>query len=140
MSDLLVKIPANSSYGLFADGQFYKKSFQEKTAETILFFKPNAVIFLYFHYPNLRAATAIRNSTGLMCHPCLSAGVTRLFTVYGSKVTKLQKAVYFLNKKLGDAYNFSDDLYLRLYFILQKKGELNAYALVNLFKTFRKPV
>ena len=132
---LFVTIPADDNfYSLFADGLYTKKSYVKETGETVLSFGSGAVIFLFYTYPNLRAATLVRNVPGKAALPGLSKKVNCLFTVYSSKVDKLKRATGYLNKNCGGAYQFDDEHYLRLYYVLQQRGKLKYNALQSLFQ------
>jgi hypothetical protein len=131
--ELVAVIPNELSfYSLYADGNFSRKTYMKDTDETYLAFRPGEVIFLYYTYPNHRAASCIRNVPGEAELPGLSKKAKLLFTVHASKVDKLKRAVAFLNANAGGAYRFGDDFYVRLYFILDKKGKLNYPALRRL--------
>jgi len=131
--ELVIAIPDKLNfYSLYADGVFSRKAYVKDTGESLFAYPPGAVIFLYYTYPTHRAASAVRNAPGGASLPGLSKKAALLFTVHASKVDKLKRAVGFLNKNAGGAYRFEDGFYLRLYFILEKKGKLNYLALRNL--------
>ena len=137
--ELVIIIPDETSfYSLYADGVHSRKVYFKETGETYLSYPPGSVVFLFYTYPNHRAVTCVRNMPGKVDLPALSKKVTALFTVHASKVDKLKRAIGFLNKNAGGAYQFGDDFYLRLYFVLQQRGKLNYIALRNLAERFAK--
>jgi hypothetical protein len=113
----------NKYYGLYADGIYSEKRYIKSTRATKLFYGENAVIFLYYTYPAYREVCAVRNTEHKGIYlPSLSKKVYPLFTLSSSRVDSVKRAVSFLNKTYGSAYNFSDDFYIRLYFLLLEKG------------------
>ena len=42
---------------------------------------------------------------------------------------KLKRAVSFLNTNAEGAYRYDDEFYLRLYFLLQRRGKLSYFSL-----------
>ena len=132
--ELVIVIPDESSfYSLYADGIFTRKTYHKDTEESFFAYPPEAAIFLFYTYPNSRAASLIRNVPGKAALPGLSKKVSLIFTVHASKVDKLKRAIGYLNANthLG-AYRYSDDFYMRLYFILEQRGKLNYPALRKL--------
>lgn len=128
--ELIVTITDTASfYSLYADGLFSRKTYFKESGTTCLAYTPGTAVFLYYTYPTHRAASLIRVERGKAELPGLSKKVTVLFTVHASKVDKLKRAVGFLNKHTAGAYGFSNDFYIRLYFILQCRGKLNYGAL-----------
>ena len=131
--ELVITIPdENNFYSLYADGVFARKTYIKETGESLFAYAPGSVIFLYYTYPNHRAASCIRHVSGEAALPGLSRKVFLLFTVHSSKVDKLKRAIGHLNKNLNGAYRFKDDFYTRLYFILGQRGKLNYPALRGL--------
>jgi hypothetical protein len=131
--ELIIVIPDKSNfYSLYADGLYSRKAYVKDMETSYFAYSPGSVIFLYYTYPTHRAASAVRYVPGEASLPGLSKKVNLLFTVHASKVDKLKRAVGFLNKNAGGAYSFEDDFYLRLYYVLEKKGKLNYLALRNL--------
>jgi hypothetical protein len=131
--ELVVIIPDEPNfYSLYADGVFSRKAYVKDTGESFFAYPPGSVVFLYYTYPTHRAASAIRHAPGSAALPGLSKKVSLLFTVHASKVDKLKRAVGFLNKNAGGAYQFSDGFYLRLYWVLEAKRKLCYPALRNL--------
>ena len=131
--ELVISIPDKVSfYSLYADGQFSRKYYDELSANSLFSYKPGAVVFLFYTYPTLRAVSVIRNTPGTVSLPGLSEKVQVLFTVHASKVDKLRRSIKWLNTHMGGAYQFSDAFYMRLYFVLMKRGKLNYIALRKL--------
>jgi hypothetical protein len=115
----------NKYYGLYADGVYGEKRYVKSTGTTKLFYNENAVIFLYYTYPAYRQVCAVRNTeNGGIFLPSLSKKVFLLFNLSASRVDSVKRAVNFLNKTYGSAYNFSDDFYIRLYFLLLDKSKV----------------
>ena len=136
--ELVIIIPDKSHfYSLYADGMFARKTYDKGSGESFFAYAPRSVVFLFYTYPTHRAASVIRNVPGKAELPGLTRKVSLLFTVHASKVDKLKRAIGFLNKNANGAYQFSDDFYLRLFFILEQRGKLNYVALKTLA---RKPV
>ena len=131
--ELVAVIPDKSSfYSLYADGLFTRKVYCKDTGVSFFSYAQGAAVFLFYTYPNLRAASLVRNVPGDAALPGLSKKVSLLFTVHASKVDKLKRAIGFLNANAGGAYGYSDDFYTRLYFILNQRGKINYPALRNL--------
>jgi hypothetical protein len=136
MSDenLVVLIPdKNSFYSLYADGLFLRKVYVREAEQTLIHFGKNAVLVLYYTYPTHREACVIRNSpSGSRWLPGLSKPVSLLFSVHASRVDKLRRAVGFLNANGGGAYGHDDGFYIRLSFILSRRGKISCFALRSL--------
>jgi hypothetical protein len=137
MSILAVTIPdKNSFYSLFADGPFFRKTYIREEGVTMLFYEPDAVVFLFYSYPTHRVACAVRNSSKNSrpaSFPGLSARVSLLFSLRASRVDKLRRALAFLNRHgPADAYSFEDGFYTRLFFLLSARGPLFYPALRKL--------
>jgi len=131
--ELVVTIPDKASfYSLFADGIFSRKSYDTVSGQSFFAYQKDAAVFLFYTYPTHRAVSLVRNTPGKAALPGLSKKVQVLFTVHASKVDKLKRAIGYLNKNAGGAYHYSDDFYLRLYFILQQRGKLNYLSLRKL--------
>ena len=131
--ELVIIIPDKANfYSLYADGLFSRKTYDKETEASFFAYEPGQPVFLYYTYPNHRAASLIRNVPGDVALPGLSKKVSLLFTVHASKVDKLKRAISFLNKNAGGAYQYTDDFYTRLYFILQKRGKLSYLSLRSL--------
>jgi hypothetical protein len=130
---LTVTVPDNNHfYSLYADGLFSRKSYDRESGVTRLFFDPGAVVFLFYTYPAHREACVIRNAAGPALLPGLSKRVSLLFSVHASRVDKLRRAAGFLNAREGGAYSRDDGFYIRLAFIVSRKGKLSYYALRRL--------
>lgn len=128
--ELVITIPDTSSfYSLYADGLFSRKTYFKESGLTCLAYKPGTVVVLYYTYPAHRAASLIRVVHGKAELPGLSKKVVVLFTVHASKVDKLRRSIGYLNTHTAGAYSFNDDFYIRLYFMLQRRGKLNYIAL-----------
>ena len=128
--ELIITIPdKNSYYSLYADGLYSRKTYQKDSCVSLFAYPEEAIVFLFYTYPTHRAASLIRNTPGNASFPGLSKKVKEIFTVHASKVDKLKRAIAFLNKNSSGAYQFSDDFYTRLYFILLQRGKLNYISL-----------
>lgn len=131
--ELIVAIQDSPSfYSLYADGLFSRKVYDNSSGTSLFSYAPGAAIFLFYTYPTHRAVSLIRNIPGYSAFPGLSKKVSTVFTVHASKVDKLRRSIGYLNKHAGGAYRFTDDFYVRLYFILHKRGKLNYIALRKL--------
>ena len=131
--ELIITIPDNPSfYSLYADGPYSRKIYSKENAASLFAYAPGAAVVLYYTYPTHRAASLIRNTPGNAEFPGLSRRVSVLWTVHASKVDKLKRAVSFLNKHFKGSFEFSNDFYIRLFFILQRRGKLNYISLRNL--------
>jgi hypothetical protein len=132
---LTVAIPdKNAFYSLYSDGLFLRKTYARESASTLIEYDENAVCVLYYTYPTHREACVIRNaaSSEPASLPGLSKKTSLIFSVQASKVDKLRRAVGFLHKKFGNAFNFDDGFYIRLSFLLRMRGKLNYPALREL--------
>jgi hypothetical protein len=131
--ELVVSIPDKAAfYSLYADGLFSRKFYLKESGVSLFAYKPGAAVFLFYTYPSHRAITLIRNDPGNAELPGLNRRVRVIFTVHASKVDKLRRAIGYLNKHAGGAYHHDDDFYIRLYFILHKRGKLNYFSLRSL--------
>jgi hypothetical protein len=127
----------NKYYTLYADGVYSEKKYIKSTRTTKLYYDENAVIFLYYTYPAHRQVCAVRNTeTKGVFLPGLSRKAYQLFSLSASRVDGVKRAVYFLNKTYGNAYNFSDDFYIRLYFLLLDKGGVYNEDIKRLVESF----
>jgi hypothetical protein len=131
---LVVTIPdKNNFYSLYADGLFIRKSYIKDLEVTRIFYDQNQVVFLFYTYPTHREACAVRNTpAGSRWFPGLSKPVSLLFSVHASRVDKLRRAVGFLNTHEGGAYSWDDGFYIRLLFILSRRGGINYFSLRRL--------
>jgi hypothetical protein len=132
--ELIVTIPKNASfYTLYSDGLHCAKTIDVKTSLVSFHYPQNEAVFLYYTYPHHREAFLIRNTeNGDVSLPSLSKKVSVLFTARASRVDKLKRAVSFLNVHTKGANLFSDDFYIRLWLILEKKGKLDYPALLGI--------
>jgi hypothetical protein len=130
----MVTIPdENRFYSLYSDGLHAWKSYDARQKVTRLVYPAGAAVFLYYTYPTHREACVIRNTSNGACSlPGLSKKVSLLFSVHASRVDKLKRAAAFLNKHTGGACSFDDGLYIRLFFIISRRGKLNYPALKKL--------
>jgi len=124
----------NSFYTLYADGLCSWKTYDRQEKHTLLYYPPEAVIFLYYTYLTHREACVIRNvNTGSgIALPGLSKKVNRLFSVQASRVDKLKRAAGWLNKHSAGAFAHDDGFYTRLVYILEQRGKINYPALSKL--------
>jgi hypothetical protein len=130
----------NSFYTLYADGKHSWKTYDQQKKSTLLYYPPGAVVLLYYTYSTYREACVIRNTqdeTGV--EGCLLPGLSKkvfvLFRVRASRVDKLKRAAFYLNKHSGvGAYGHDDGFYVRLRCVLEQRGKLNYVALRNLFE------
>jgi hypothetical protein len=129
---LVVTVPENPVfYSLYADGIFEHKEFDRDARANLFFYAENALVVLYYTYPAYREACVIRDTRdGGKLLPGLSKKVDVLFTVRASKVDKLRRAFAFLRKNVSGAYTRDDGFYIRLYFIILRRGKIN-YAALN---------
>jgi hypothetical protein len=126
--NLVITIPEEPPfYSLFAEGPFLYKVFEKRLRATMLTYRENDIVVLYYTYPAHREACVIRNTPSGSFLPGLSKRVTVLFSVRASRVDKLRRAVGFLKKHAS--LSFPDDFYIRLYFIILSRGKLNYPAL-----------
>jgi hypothetical protein len=130
----MVTVPdENRFYSLYSDGLHAWKSYDGRRKATRLVYPENAVVFLYYTYPTHREACVIRNAPGACSLPGLSKKVSLLFSVQASRVDKLKRAAGFLKKRFeGGAYAFGDGLYIRLFFIVSRRGKLSYPTLEKL--------
>jgi hypothetical protein len=127
----------NKYYTLYADGIYSEKRYIKSTGTTKLVYNGNAVIFLYYTYPAHRQVCAVRNTeTKGIYLPGLSKKVYQLFSLSASRVDRVRRAVDYLNKSHGGAYNFSDHFYIRLYFLLLGKSEVSGSGISRLAELF----
>jgi hypothetical protein len=131
---LTVAVPdKNNFYSLYADGLFARKVYVREAGYTLISFDRDAVAFLYYTYPTHREACVVRNTpSGTVLLPGLSKRVSLLFSVHASRVDKLRRAVGFLNANSGGAYSQHDGFYIRLAFILARRGKINYAAIRRL--------
>jgi hypothetical protein len=129
--ELVVVIPDRANfYSLYAEGPCSRKTYLKDSGETLLAYPPGAAVLLYYTYPAHRAASLVRNIPGSASLPGLSKTTRLLFTVHASRVDKLRRAVGFLNKHSPTgAYRYDDAFYLRLYFLLLRRGKLSYLSL-----------
>jgi hypothetical protein len=131
----------NSFYTLFSDGVPAWKTYDRRKKTSLFYYPPGAVVFLYYTYPTRREACVIRNSVkdkGVML-PGLSKKVTLLFNVAASRVDKLKRAASWLKVHSSGAFSHNDGFYVRLFYILQRRGKINYPALNNLLKKTKEP-
>jgi hypothetical protein len=128
----------NWFYTLYADGKHSWKTYDQQKKATLLYYPPGASVFLYYTYPTYREACVIRNigeGTDSCMLPGLSKKVFVLFRVRASRVDKLKRAAFFLNKhSVVGAYGHDDGFYFRLGCLLDQRGKLNYVALRSLFE------
>lgn len=130
---------SRSFYSLFADGPFLRKYFVRETNTTYLAYGKDALLALYYTYPSHRAAALVRNDQALCAFPGLSKKIRPLLCVRASKTDKLRRALARLGERHGGAFSFSDSFYLRLAFLLEKKGKLDFSALDSLAERYLSP-
>ncbi|MDR2864331.1 MAG: hypothetical protein LBV68_01815 [Spirochaetaceae bacterium] len=141
--ELKITIPDNNNYySLYADGVCEKREYIKESGITRFTYREGAAIFLYYTYPAHREVCLIRNvsvplSGTLIFLPSLSNKVEQLFSLSASGVDKTKRAAGFLHKHYGSAHDWSDDFYIRLYFLLRKGGKINYFALEKLADLFR---
>jgi hypothetical protein len=136
---LEVTIPDyNSFYTLYSDGDHAWKTYDRQEKNTLLYYAPGAVVFLYYTYFTYREACVIRNAqsendaaSGVML-PGLSKKVNVLFRVRASHVDKLKRAAGWLSKHSSGAFAHDDGFYTRLGYILEQHGKINYPALSKL--------
>jgi len=124
----------NSFYTLFSDGPHAWKTYDRHEKNTLIYYPPQAVVFLYYTYVTYREACVIRNfqqENGIIL-PGLSKKVSLLFRVRASRVDKLKRAAGWLNKHTSGAFAHDDGFYARLVYLLEQRGKLNYAALSKL--------
>jgi len=134
---LEVTIPDNNSfYTLFSDGKHTWKTYDRLKKHTLIYYPPRAVVILYYTYVTFREACVIRNvqtDTNCVMLPGLSKKVSVLFRVRASRVDKLKRAAGWLNKhSVFTAYGHEDGFYIRLCYLLERRGKINYPALGKL--------
>jgi len=132
---LCVTIPDhNSFYTLYSDGDLAYKTYDQLEKRTLIYYAPGAVVFLYYTYLTYREACVIRyvqDGNGVPL-PGLSKNVNVLFRVRASRVDKLKRAAGWLNKHSAGAFAHDDGFYVRLFYILERRGKINYPALSKL--------
>lgn len=124
----------NSFYTLYSDGPHSWKTYDRQNKNTLIYYPKGAVVFLYYTYPTYREACVIRNTQEdkNVLLPGLSKKVTLLFRVRASRVDKLKRASFWLNKHSAGAFAHDDGFYVRLVYLLEQRGKLNYAALGKL--------
>jgi len=132
---LEVTIPDHNAFcSLYSDGNHAWKTYDRQKQRTLLYYPPEAVVFLYYTYVTYREAVVIRNiqdESALML-PGLSKKVKVLFRVRASRVDKLKRAAGWLNKHSAGAFVHDDGFYTRLSYVLEQSGKINYPALGKL--------
>jgi len=132
---LCVTIPDhNSFYTLYSDGDLAYKTYDQLEKRTLIYYAPGSVVFLYYTYLTYREACVIRyvqDGNGVPL-PGLSKNVNVLFRVRASRVDKLKRAAGWLNKHSAGAFAHDDGFYVRLFYILERRGKINYPALSKL--------
>ena len=127
-----------SFYTLFSDGNHAWKTYDREKKQTLFYYAPGAVVFLYYTYVTYREACVIRhvqNEDGgknLVQLPGLSKKVNVLFRVRASRVDKLKRAAGWLDKHSAGAFAHDDGFYTRLVYLLEQRGKINYPALGKL--------
>ncbi len=124
-------------YTLYSDGL---ETFKQAVPSGTLFtYPPKSIIILYYTYPTHRRAYVVRYvespNTQLITLPGVSLPVKELIRVHASKVDKLKKSISYLKEHTHNVYQLSDSFFIRLHYLLQKKGKVNyesLKALINL--------
>ena len=136
---LEVTIPDHSSFcTLYSDGNHAWKTYDRQKKHTLIYYPPEAVVFLYYTYPTYREAVVIRNIqdenefSHCVTLPGLSKNVKVLFRVRASRVDKLKRAAGWLGKHSPGAFVHDDGFYTRLSYVLEQHGKINYPALGKL--------
>jgi len=137
---LEVAIPDhNAFYTLFADGNHSWKTYDRRKKHTLIYYPPQAVVILYYTYVTYREACVIRNvqnengESRCVTLSGLSKKVNVLFRARASRVDKLKRAAGWLNNHSGfTAFGYDDGFYIRLCFLLERRGKINYPALGKL--------
>jgi hypothetical protein len=142
LKQLEVTIPDhNSFFTLFAEGCHCWKNYDQAKKVTILHYPPGAAVFLYYTYPTHREACVIRNddAEGGIMLPGLAKKVSCVCRVQASRVDKLKRAVFYLNKhSSAGAYGHNNGFYIRLGCLMEQRGKINYPALRVLFESSLK--
>jgi hypothetical protein len=132
---LEVTIPDHNSFcSLYSDGCHAWKTYDQRKKHTLLYYPPDAIVYLYYTYVTYREACVIRNvqdNDSLML-PGLSKKVKVIFRVRASRVDKLKRAAGWLNKHSAGAFAHDDGFYTRLSYMLEQRGKINYQALGKL--------
>jgi len=121
----------NMFYSLYADGNYSWKTYDRLKKHALLYYPPEAAVFLFYTYPTYREACVIRNSqggAGVML-PGLSKKVSVLLRARASRVDKLKRAAAWLNRHTAGACSHGDGFYARLACLIGQRGKLNYAAL-----------
>jgi len=124
----------NSFYSLYSDGNHSWKTYDRLEKHTLIYYAPGSVVFLYYTYITYREACVIRyirDENGVWL-PGLSKKVSLLFRVRASRVDKLKRAAGWLKKHSAGAFAHDDGFYIRLSYILERRGKINYTALGKL--------
>jgi hypothetical protein len=126
----------NRFYTLYADGPHAWKTYDREKKQTLLFYPPGAVVFLYYTYPTHREACAVRYSgdgAAVAMLPGLSKKTALLFRARASRSDKLKRAAGWLkaHSPVG-AFGHGDGFYIRLACLLEQRGKLGYAALREL--------
>jgi hypothetical protein len=127
----------NSFFTLYSDGNHAWKTYDRLKKHTLVYYAPGAVVFLYYTYAAYREACVVRSVQDENCVtlPGLSKKVKILFRVRASRVDKLKRAAGWLNKHSVGAFAHDDGFYIRLVFLLERRGKINYPALGRLAET-----
>ena len=132
----------NSFYTLYSEGSHSWKTYDHVEKQTLLYYPPGSVVVLYYTYATYREACVIRYTnpvTGVLL-PGISKRVNVLFRVRASRVDKLKRAVGWLNQHSAGAGAHNDGFYIRLVYILEKRGKINYAALSKLVENSYKKI
>jgi hypothetical protein len=135
---LEVTIPDHNSFcTLYSDGNHAWKTYDRRKKQTLIYYPPDAVVILYYTYVTYREACVIRNaddeSAGTL--PGLSKKVRVLFRVRASRVDKLKRAAAWLDKHSAGAFAHDDGFYIRMAYLLERRGKINYPAMGKLAET-----
>jgi hypothetical protein len=142
LKQLEVAIPDKTYFcTLYAEGIHCWKNYDREKKVTVLHYPPGAAVFLYYTYPTHREACVVRNddAEGGIMLPGLAKKVSCVLRVHASKVDKLRRAAFYLNRhSSAGAYGHDDGFYVRLGCLMEQRGKISYPALRGLFESSPK--
>ncbi len=133
---LQIYIPKDPHFfSLYADGK--EETLVQTNSASVLYYPPDAIVFLYYTYPTHRRVYCIRNAERQRMNdlPCTSLPVAILFKQFASRVDKTKKAVSYIREHYPEiSFSQPDSFYSRLDILLLAKGKLDYSLLDELIK------